>query len=115
MKKLHFLTRDGRFHYHSFGCYDHFYHVDESISKFNYLRYSNQKWKRIDNSIQPQNRRRIDYFEHVFNRIGLNIEGELNSEPNYQELARLDRIDNEFLGIPKEILTVDYGTYLLSK
>ena len=46
-------------HSHFIDMSDHFAHMDSSISIYHFLRYSEAQWKRIDNSIQPQNRWRL--------------------------------------------------------
>ena len=105
----------GSLHYHSFGCYDHFCHVDSSISKFNYLKFSNFHWRIIDNVLQPQNRRSVDFFERAFDKAGFDIISNMSSKPNMFELNKLNKIHADFNSIPKEILAVDYGTYFLKK
>ncbi|NNC94912.1 MAG: class I SAM-dependent methyltransferase [Chitinophagales bacterium] len=113
-KTLFRILKKGGLEYHSFGSYDHFYHIDKSISKFNYLRYSETQWKIIDNGIQPQNRMRIDYFEDLFKTVGFNIEKELHSSPNIEELKKVE-VHEDFAHLPVEILAVDYGAFLLKK
>lgn len=43
---------------------DHFFYIDKTISRYNFLQFSESQWKWIDNSIQPQNRlRKSDYIK----------------------------------------------------
>jgi len=49
-------------HSHFVDMTDHFAHFDKRINVYNYLKFTDEKWSWIDNSIQPQNRlREIDY------------------------------------------------------
>ncbi|MEM8585339.1 MAG: class I SAM-dependent methyltransferase [Bacteroidota bacterium] len=49
---------------HFIDMSDHFAHFDSSINVYNFLRYSQHTWNRIDNNIQPQNRLRLpDYMQ----------------------------------------------------
>jgi hypothetical protein len=115
MLEIFKLTKQEGYNYHSLGCYDHFNHFDDTISKFNYLRYSEKQWKRVSNDIQPQNRLRVNYFENLYKKLGFQIESNINSEPNHAELDRLDHIHEDFSSIPRDILAVDYGTHILRK
>lgn len=115
LRQAKILTKNKGLHYYSFGCYDHFCHVDQGISKFNYLQYSKKKWEIIDNSIQPQNRLRVNQFIVKFEKIGFNIARNLSSTPNYKELDKLTKIHSDFKAIHKESLAIDYGTFILIK
>lgn len=48
---------------HAIDMSDHFAHLDHSITRYNFLQYTDAEWSRIDNSIQPQNRMRL--YEHI--------------------------------------------------
>lgn len=56
---------------HFIDMSDHFAHMDPSITIYNFLKFSEKAWKRIDNRIQPQNRLRIDDYRKICQ--GLNI------------------------------------------
>lgn len=106
------IGKSNSYHYHAIGVYDHFVHIDKSISKFNYLKYSDSIWKAIDNKIQPQNRRRISYFRNTFNSIGYTILNEIlwDAEPN--ELNKID-IHPDFNNLAD--IDIPYGTFILKK
>ena len=99
------------YQYHAIGVYDHFVHIDKSISKFNYLKFSKKQWKLIDNDIQPQNRMRISYFRNLFTDIGFTVLDEIlyDSEPN--ELAKIE-VHDDFKNEPD--LDIAYGTLILA-
>ena len=106
------LIQPGGFHYHAIGTYDHFCHVDASISKFNYLRYSERQWKRIDNDIQPQNRLRLSYFRDLFLEMGLEIKESLLWEAEPDEINKIE-LHSDFQG--KDWLDIPYGTFVMMK
>ncbi len=47
--------------------------------------------------------------------MSFTIEVDLSFRPNFKELDRLDKINEEFLNTPKNILVVDYGMHILFK
>ena len=56
---------------HFIDLSDHFAHFDASINIYNFLRFSEQQWRRIDNSIQPQNRLRWKDYEQIYKELGI--------------------------------------------
>ena len=114
VKGMYELTKAGGFQYHQFGCYDHFHHVDKSISKFNYLQFSESQWRLIDNDIQPQNRLRVDYFERLFEETGFSKITTAHSKPNLTELDKVE-LHSDFATIDREVVGIDYGTILAVK
>ena len=109
---FHSLTRPGGMAYHAIGPYDHFVHVDETISKFNYLQYSERQWQWIDNGIQPQNRLRIPYFRKLFLENNYQILEELFWDPEPLELQRIELHPDFQQYDPKEN-AIPYGTFVL--
>lgn len=98
--------------YHAIGVYDHFVHVDNNISKFNYLKYSEKQWRFIDNGIQPQNRKRISHFREIFIQEGYTILDEIFWEAEPLELAKI-KVHPDFKD--QEDIDIPYGTFILSK
>lgn len=111
-KEFYRIGKSGSFHYHAIGVYDHFVHVDKSISKFNYLKFSETKWEWIDNGIQPQNRKRISYFRTVFSKLGYKITAEILWKPEPEELAKI-KVHSDFKD--ETDLDIPYGTFILTK
>lgn len=67
---------------HAIDMSDHFSHLDKNITAINFLKFNERQWKRIDNSIQPQNRLRQSDFIKMY--CELNIPAEIisaNSAP----------------------------------
>lgn len=71
---------------HFIDMSDHFAHFDKSISVYNYLRFTEQEWSRIDNSIQPQNRLRIYTYRQLHQQAGFKIIEEYNRPGSIAEL-----------------------------
>lgn len=61
---------------HFIDMSDHFAHFDKSINIYNFLQFSNSKWKWIDNSIQPQSRIRIYDYKKIYSDLQLPISEE---------------------------------------
>ena len=112
LSELNRLLKPSGLHYHAIGTYDHFCHVDNTISKFNYLKYSKQQWKHIDNSIQPQNRLRLSYFKELFEEMGLDIRETILWDAEPEELNKIS-VHADYEGA--EWLDVPYGTFIVQK
>lgn len=52
---------------------DHFSHADEEISSFNFLKYSDKKWKYHNSRLQYQNRLRHSEFVQLFKACKLQV------------------------------------------
>jgi len=98
---------------HFIDLTDHFSHLDKSISKLHFLKYSNRQWKWIDNSIQPQNRLRITDYRHIYYDLNIPIDVEQNEYLPEEELAKTT-IDKSFQNISEQYLLVSHS-YLVSK
>lgn len=74
---------------HFIDMSDHFAHFDKTITIYNFLRYSDKAWKWIDNSIQPQNRLRIDDYINMYDELKIPITDQSFREGNLEELASI--------------------------
>lgn len=81
------ISKDGISN-HFIDLSDHFSHLDKSISPYNFLKYSDAAWKFIDNSIQPQNRLRINDYRNLFYETGWNIIAEELSSGEKEKLKQ---------------------------
>lgn len=106
------ITKKGGGAYHAIGVYDHFQHVDPSLSKFNYLRFSRKQWRLIDNDIQPQNRLRISYFRTLFESNQWQVLEEIFQDAVPEDLAKIN-LHPDWQGVPE--VDIPYGTFLLKK
>ncbi len=82
------LKKDGIMS-HFIDMSDHFAHLDKSITIYNYLQYSESKWNLIDNSIQPQNRWRINDYRKLYAANNFTILEELNRPGNETEVQSI--------------------------
>ena len=58
---------------HFIDMSDHFAHFDQSITVYNFLKFTEKQWHWIDNTIQPQNRWRYDDYLKLYQKCGINI------------------------------------------
>jgi SAM-dependent methyltransferase len=74
---------------HGIDMTDHFAHMDSTIGDFNFLKFNESQWKRIDNSIQPQNRLRISDYRKMISDSGFEIENEEATLGKEEELKSI--------------------------
>ncbi|MCH8330667.1 MAG: hypothetical protein IH946_04690 [Bacteroidetes bacterium] len=98
---------------HAIDMSDHFSHLDKSISEYNFLRFSDNAWKWVDNSIQPQNRMRVNEFKAVYDDVGLPIIHETRIEGNRSAMNSI-KLDGRFSKYDPEDVAVIHCT-LVSK
>ena len=97
---------------HFIDMSDHFAHLDSSINIYNFLRFSDKQWNFIDNSIQPQNRLRINQYREMIENSGFKIEEENNREGNMEELKKL-KIASPFSDMPEEEVAISHSHLLI--
>jgi SAM-dependent methyltransferase len=72
---------------------DHFSQIDSSISRYNFLRYSDRIWHLVNASLQHQNRMRHSDYRFSFQEAGFEIlwqETETAGEKQLEALRRLE-------------------------
>jgi hypothetical protein len=74
---------------HFIDMTDHFAHLDKSISVYNFLKFSNFAWRIIDNSVQPQNRLRINDFKVIYKGLNIPINEETIDEGDLEVLKSI--------------------------
>lgn len=97
---------------HFIDMSDHFAHMDSSINIYNFLQFSPQEWKLIDNSIQPQNRLRFKNYKDIYQKLEIPITEENIRKGNLQELEKI-KIDNSFSDFSKVEIAISHG-YIVS-
>jgi hypothetical protein len=107
-------TNSSGYHLHVIDMNDHFSHIDSSITKYNYLQYSKEQWKLLDNNLQPQNRLRITDFENIFRTINLSIIKE-DSMPAEMESFNSIMLHPDFKQYKAERCAIPNTTLLLQK
>lgn len=107
------LSQDGLMS-HFIDMSDHFAHFDKSISIYNFLKYSDASWQRIDNSIQPQNRLRYYDYKKMFNGQGLKIIYEETEKGEVSVLKSIQR-DEKFTSSSIEETAISHCLFVLKK
>lgn len=97
---------------HFIDMSDHFAHLDQSITIYNFLQFSEQQWRLIDNSIQPQNRWRIPQFRELYQELNIPITEELNRNGDLEALRKVP-VHASFNGMALEDLAVSHS-YIVS-
>ena len=98
---------------HFIDMTDHFSHLDSKISQYNFLKFSERKWKYIDNSIQPQNRLRFVDYKKMYIELEIPITGTYEQIGNMEALEKV-KLSYSFSGYSLEALAVIHG-YLYTK
>lgn len=109
------LLRPGGSILHCVNCGDHYAYSDRSISQLNYFKFSDQEWKRWNNSIQYQNRLRpVDFIEMAEDGGFSVISAEYTAHPDrLLELQKME-IAPEFQRYPVEQLAATSLTLIAS-
>ena len=74
---------------HSIALDDQYSGRDPRITQFNFLRFSDQMWRWLNNPIIPLNRLRISDYRHLFNESGFQIVEEISRRGDPAELAQV--------------------------
>lgn len=81
---------------------DHYAYIDDQVSVYHFLRYSDRQWKWIDNSVQPMNRLRASEYVAMYERAGIPLTREFHrgcdplelvGEPLAQRFKSMDPAD----------------------
>ncbi len=92
---------------HFIDMSDHFAHLDSSITIYNFLRYSEKAWARIDNSVQPQNRWRLSDYEQLYRELNFNIT-EREARPGEPEALANTKLHSDYAERDKRDLAVSH-------
>jgi SAM-dependent methyltransferase len=87
---------------HAVDLSDHFSHLDNSITPYNFLRFSDRGWRMIDNSIQSQSRLRVDDYRAMFAETGWAPTLETTKSGGVDLLGRVN-LDRRFEAKPPEV------------
>ena len=97
---------------HFIDMSDHFAHMDSSINIYNFLKYSKQRWRLIDNSVQPQNRLRITQYREIYKEVDIKIIDQKHRPGNIKEVESL-KIHKDFSDIKISDIAISHS-YLVS-
>ena len=98
---------------HFIDMSDHFAHFDKRISIYNFLKFSEQAWKLIDNNIQPQNRLRYRDYLDMYHRLGLPVSQEEIRKGSLEELSRV-KVHSEFSDYSPDELAISHA-YIITR
>ncbi len=96
---------------HFIDMSDHFAHMDNKITIYNFLRFTNKEWKWIDNSIQPMNRLRINNYRDIYKQLGIPISQEINYDGKEEDLEKI-RLAEPFNSYSKSDLLVSHSYFI---
>jgi SAM-dependent methyltransferase len=82
---------------------DHFSHFDDSVSPYNFLRYSDRRWSLVNSGLLYQNRLRRSDYVSAFERAGFELVAERTWRP---DVALPDDLDARFRCYDPEDLAV---------
>lgn len=85
------LTEDGLIRC-SIDMKDHYSYFDENLSHYNFLRYSNRRWKLLNPPLHFQNRLRYEDYIALFKGAGLAILDERTIAPTASEKLQLAKM-----------------------
>jgi SAM-dependent methyltransferase len=97
---------------HFIDMTDHFAHLDSTINVYHFLRFTERQWKWIDNSIQPQNRMRINEYRKLYQKAGVPITEEENTGGQPEDLENIE-LQAPFADWPQEEVLI-YHSYVVS-
>jgi Methyltransferase domain len=96
---------------HFIDMSDHFAHFDKTINIYNFLQFSDEAWKWIDNDIQPMSRLRIDDYKQIYADLGINIDAEDNREGSIDELRTI-KLAEKYAQKPLAIVAVSHCHFI---
>jgi hypothetical protein len=90
---------------HFIDMSDHYAHFDRRISEYNYLRYSDRRWRPFNNRLQYQNRLRISDYRRIVQEAGFRVVAE-DAERGPAELLEQITLAPRFRSYSQEDLAV---------
>jgi hypothetical protein len=105
MAEFRRLAAPGAVMDHFIDMSDHYAHFDRSITEFNYLRYSDRRWRPFNNRLQYQSRLRISDYRRIAEEAGFRVvseEAELGAAEALEQIPLAPRFER----YPREELAV---------
>lgn len=116
-RECHRLLRTGG----AFSCridlQDHYAYFDRSLSKYNFLRYSDRAWRLVNSPLHHQNRLRSPEYLQLVLRAGLELVAEKPSGPSEAGLKELESLPlaQRFRRFPPEDLGVTVLSFVATR
>lgn len=114
IKEFQRIVKPGGINSHFIDMSDHFAHLDQSITIYNYLRYSEKQWKRIDNSVQPQNRLRLSDYKKMYDNLDITILAE-EHRPGSMEDLKIVKLARPFAEYNPDDVVISHAHLVSSK
>lgn len=99
---------------HFIDMSDHFAHMDNSITIYNFLKYSDKQWNLIDNKIQPQNRLRYKSQKEILINSGFKILDEDVRPGNPDEVKNL-KLSHNFSSLTANEIAISHAYVVCRK
>ena len=99
---------------HYVGLADQYASFDRSITPYNFLRYSDSRWRIYNNPIIPQNRLRVSDYRELFEKNKWQIVEERSSSGSADELAKI-KVDEKFKKYSLKDLLVLYSWFIVRR
>lgn len=112
LKEFHRICKKEGVMSHFIDLSDHFAHFDQSITIYNFLKYSPQAWDRIDNSIQPQNRLRFKQYQKMYSDLSIPITEEEIRKGSLSDLEKV-KVHESFAHLTPKEQAISHG-YIVS-
>jgi len=97
---------------HFIDMSDHFAHLDKTINIYNFLQFTDKQWNTIDNSVQPQNRMRIEEYIALYEGLSISINIREDRPGNLTELKTIS-LSEKYKFMPFEMVAISHS-YLAS-
>ena len=97
---------------HFIDMSDHFAHLDKSINIYNFLQFTDKQWELIDNSVQPQNRMRIDEYITLYESLAISINIREDRPGSVSEVNAVT-LSEKYKAMPVEMVAISHS-YLAS-
>jgi len=89
LKECHRILKEGGVLSMTIDYQDHWSYFDRSITRYNYLRFSESEWKKYNPSLHYQNRLRHSDHMKLINASGFEVVKEVPNHPSPQEVEEL--------------------------
>lgn len=71
LRRFSTIAGEGTVMSHLVDHCDHYAYIDDDVSIYHFLRYSDRAWRLIDNRVQPMNRLRASEYRAIYERLAI--------------------------------------------
>jgi hypothetical protein len=89
-KEFKRIAADNAVMSHYIGLKDQYSSFDQSIAPYNFLKFSDRKWRLFNNPLIPQSRLRINDYREIIKKTGWQIVDEKNELGSLEELNKIN-------------------------